>query len=216
MIIFFHIATIGNYKEIVEEILGNLERSGLLKEASKIYFSVVGSGIVDLPLNLNCNISYDTNLEIGEFITLNKLKNIADFCKGNEKILYIHTKGVTSDSENQPIKDWRKYMIYFNINRYKDMVKYLDSYDACGVDFSVEPVKHFSGNFWWANSNYIKKLPKIESISSPFSKKVLTLRHNAEFWIGMGEGKMKSVHDSKINIYERHLNEYSKDKYEKI
>ena len=94
MIVFFHIATIGNYKEIVREIINHLEKSGLLKEALKIYFSVVGSGKVDLPLNNNCSISYDLDLDFGEFITLNKLKNLADFIEGNVKILYIHTKGV--------------------------------------------------------------------------------------------------------------------------
>jgi hypothetical protein len=213
MIVFFHIATIGNYKEIVREIINHLEESGLLKEALKIYFSVVGSEKVDLPLNNNCSISYDLDLDFGEFVTLNKLKNLADFIKDNVKILYIHTKGVTSDPNNQPIKDWRKYMLHFNIDKYKDMEEYLDSYDACGVDFTTEPTKHFSGNFWWVNSNYVKTLPRIKDISSPFSKKVLTLRHNAEFWIGMGEGKYKSVHDSGINVYERHLNEYPKSKY---
>lgn len=212
-IVFFHIATIGNYKEIVAEIINHLENSKLLSCAYKIYFSIVGSEQIDVPLNENCNISYDLNLDFGEFGTLTKLKNLADSIPNNVKILYIHTKGVTSDSNNQPIKDWRKYMLYFNVDKYKDMVVYLDSHDACGVDFVTSPARHFSGNFWWANSNYIKTLPKIEEISSPFSKTVLTLRHNAEFWIGMGEGKMKSVHDSQINVYERHLTLYPEKNY---
>jgi len=215
LIIFFHIATIGNYKEIVNEIIGHLEDSGLLKKAYKIYFSVVGSGEVDLPLNNNCSISYDLDLNFGEFITLTKLKNLADFIESNLKILYIHTKGATSDPSNQPIKDWREYMLYFNVDKYKDMLNYLDSHDACGVDFVEDPVKHFSGNFWWANSSYIKSLPKIKEISSIFSKVILTLRHNAEFWIGMGNGKIKSVHDSNIDVYERHLHEYPEQRYNK-
>jgi hypothetical protein len=216
MTVFFHIATIGNYQQITQEIISHLSGSGLLNKARKIYFSIVGSGCINLPLNDNCDHSYSLNLEEGEFITLSKLKNIADFSEENEKILYIHTKGATSDPENQPIQDWRKYMLYFNVDKYKDMVDHLDYYDACGVDFCTEPSKHFSGNFWWVNSNYVKTLPKIQDISSPLSKRILTLRHNAEFWIGMGEGKYKSVHDSRINVYERHLTKYSKDNYEKI
>jgi hypothetical protein len=215
-IVFFHIATIGNYREIVNEIINHLEDSGLLNEAYKIYFSVVGSGEVDLPLNNNCSISYDLDLNFGEFITLTKLKNLADFIESNVKILYIHTKGATSDPSSQPIKDWRKYMLHFNVDKYLDMLNYLDSHDACGVDFVEDPAKHFSGNFWWANSYYIKTLPKIEDVSSPFSKTILTLRHNAEFWIGMGKGKIKSIHNSAINVYQRHLTEYPKEKYNRL
>ena len=46
------------------------------------------------------------------------------------------------------IKNWRKCIDALNVG-----------YDVAGVNYFTKPAKHFSGNFWWANSEYIKTLP---------------------------------------------------------
>jgi hypothetical protein len=130
----------------------------------------------------------------------------------NDKILYIHTKGVTSPN-NECINDWRKYMLYFNVEQHEQAVKELKNYDTYGVDLVTEPTKHYSGNFWWGNSNHIKKLPSIDEISKADAKAILTIRHNAEFWLMMVDGNNKTAHNSNINVYERHLHRYEKNKY---
>ena len=121
----------------------------------------------------------------------------------NEKygILYLHTKGVTTP-DNLCIDDWRQYMTYFNVNQYQKCFDMLDEYDSCGVDLVSEPATHYSGNFWWANSSYIKQLPTIDEIKFPKIPPILSIRHNCEFWIGMGNGKLKSLWNSYINVYE--------------
>jgi hypothetical protein len=90
--------------------------------------------------------------------------------------------------------------------------QYLNEYDACGVDLVDTPQIHFSGNFWWSNSEYIKTLPTIHDLKYKI-KPVLSVRHNCEFWIGMGGGRLKSLWDSNINVYERHLHRYSNSEY---
>jgi hypothetical protein len=115
--------------------------------------------------------------------------------------------------ENQCIIDWRKYMTYFNVVRHQQCLDALEYYDACGVDFVESPAKHFSGNFWWCNSNYIKGLPSINEISNSNYPSVLTTRHNAEFWLGMGNGKFKNFWSSNIPVFERHLHQYPENNY---
>jgi hypothetical protein len=164
---------------------------------------------------LNIKTSQISDINIGEFYTL---KQIEMHCKStitNDKILYIHTKGVTSNN-NECINDWRKYMLYFNVVQHEQASKELENYDTYGVDLVTEPTKHYSGNFWWSNSNHIKKLPPIDEISKADAKAILTIRHNAEFWLMMFEGKNKSAHNSNINVYERHLHRYDENNYKNV
>ncbi len=59
----------------------------------------------------------------------------------------------------------------------------LDTHDVCGGGWQLEGFgdrrPHFSGNFWWANSDYVKTLPPPLSLNR-FD------RYQAEFWIGSG------------------------------
>jgi hypothetical protein len=211
-IVYFHIATMGHYQDIVDEIFDSMIDSGLINYADEILLSIVGQGEILHPEFKNIQLARFNNIEIGEFFTLNKIKIFSDSVEDNYKILYIHTKGV-STPDNQCITDWRNYMTYFNIRRYEICLRELLEYDTCGVDLVNEPCKHYSGNFWWANSLFIKKLPRIDEICNINSKYILTLRHNAEFWICMSEGKYKSLHNTNINVYERHLHRYNTNNY---
>ena len=187
--VFFHIYPINGYGLIYDEL-----RQLLFKNIKDFNFH-----------------PYKEN---NEFDTLEELSK---FCKENEsaKVLYIHTKGVTTPN-NPCISDWRKYMSYFLIEKYDDCLNALKTVDACGVDWQEHPEPHFSGNFWWANASYINKLPSIETISNPANRPTLTLRHQAEFWIGMNDPKIVSLHQSGIPVMERHLHRYERGEYETI
>lgn len=212
ILIYFHIATIGNYQEIVDEVFYSLNKVNLIEIADKIKLCVVGQGKVNYLLNKNIEYYQIPDINVGEFYTLKFIEQDVKETISNDKILYIHTKGVTS-SNNECINDWRKYMLYFNVEKYIDAINSLNDYDTYGVDLVDEPIKHYSGNFWWSNANHIKRLPSIDSISHPESKRILTVRHNAEFWLTMAEGNHKSAHNSKINVYERHLHKYKENNY---
>jgi len=211
-IVFFHIATIGNYQEVIDEVFESLYKTNLINVADKINLCVVGSGDVNYPNNLNIEYHKNTDISVGEFYTLKLIEVYSKQTLTNDKILYIHTKGVTTPN-NECIDDWRKYMLYFNVEKHTEALKYLEEYDTYGVDLVDEPTKHYSGNFWWANTEHINKLPSIDEISDKNAKAILTVRHNAEFWLTMSKGKHKSAHNSKINVYERHLHRYEKNKY---
>lgn len=100
-------------------------------------------------------------------------RKIFNDCQSEEiRVCYIHTKGITSGMKiskdtMQSHKNyyyWRQYLNWGVIEQWKACVSALNDYDVAGVNFYTEPSKHFSGNFWWANSSYIKQLPDPETI----------------------------------------------------
>ena len=210
--IYFHIATIGKYQDIFDEIYSQIIESNLINQVGSINLCIVGQGDLMIQENDKIKIYQDSDISSGEFFTLDLLKTFSDSVEKNHKILYLHTKGVTTP-DNPCIEDWRKYMTYFNINQYEKCLYSLNQYDSCGVDLVNDPTLHYSGNILWANSSYIKKLPTINEIKFPKTPPILSIRHNAEFWIGMGNGNLKSLWNSNINVYERHLHQYPKIKY---
>lgn len=214
--VFVHIAVVNNYQEIFEELFGEIIHSGLLEESKDVKICVVGSGDVMIPESNNIEVFFDpiasTNphqsFNYGEFYTLTKLKEYVNQVEENTKIFYCHLRGVTSPT-NECIPTWRKYLIKHNITDYKKCLETLEDCDACGVDLITKDrwpfSDHFSGNFWWANSDHLKKLPEISEIDNPSALQKATLRHNAEFWIGMVDGKFESLFDVDIDICSRHL-----------
>jgi len=196
---------------IFREIARHIERSKLNLAASEIHISVVGTKKMKISLPGNVYLHENSDLKTGEFITLQLLEAHA-FLTPHGKFLYIHTKGITK-YWNRSIRDWRKYMTYFVVDNYAKCSEVLESNDACGVDLVNEPARHFSGNFWWARGDYINSLPRITEISAEDADAILSLRHNAEFWIGMGDGKLVSLWNSGIDVYKRHLCRYLPSNY---
>jgi hypothetical protein len=205
--VFVHIAKLGKYQLICDEIFTYIKNSGILNNA-KLYLSIVGIGEIIIPIEHEV-IYQNDNVRLGEFPILMKIRELSLETDEECNILYIHTKGA-SVPENECINDWRKYMLYFNVTKYKDCVSLLKNHDTCGVDLRKGPVLHYSGNFWWSKFSHIRKLPLISEMEV-----VLSERHKGEFWICSVDGDFYSVHDCGINQYERHLYRYEEKKYYK-
>lgn len=211
LFVYFHVASMRYGHSIFKEIARHIVSSKLNLEASEIHISVVGTKKMKISLPGNVYLHENSDLKRGEFITLQLLESQA-ILTPQGKFLYIHTKGITK-YWNRSIRDWRKYMTYFLVDNYAKCSEVLDSNDACGVDLVSEPARHFSGNFWWARGDYINSLPRIKEISAEDADAILSLRHNAEFWIGMGDGKLVSLWNSGIDVYKRHLIRYKSSNY---
>jgi hypothetical protein len=98
-------------------------------------------------------------------------------------------------------------MLYFLVEEYKNCISILDEkYDTVGCDYSIDldqrifngyhpypPPPHYSGNFWWANSNYLKTLPKL-CIQPPE-------RNAPEFWLFQNNPNFYNLHLSHMNIH---------------
>ena len=163
---------------------------------------------------------YSENIKLHEYPGIEMVKKIS-FNHPCDKILYFHSKGIT---RKNAADDWVAYLEYFNIENYKIVTEYLDNgYDAVSVEYLKKPKPHFSGNFWWANCNYINKL----KLPNQESK-----RHDFEFFIG-NSNKFKfislhqSINDSKwftgfnakdrgVYTLENYKNKFNKREFKKV
>ena len=167
--IFYHIAQIGLGAFIYQQQVHRLYASGLIEEADYIHFGVNGDNeMFNVPnkvkVKYNAKQYWNTEKE-----TLLDLRN---FCNQNPdyKVLYFHTKGATRDK--LCVQSWRLMMEYFVIDKWKECIKYLDTYTSVGVQMcrvgpsiypdgtikEENPTIVYAGNFWWANSSYINTL----------------------------------------------------------
>lgn len=204
--IFYHIGQIGLGALIYQQQLHRLYCSGLIKNANYIHFGINGDKeLFNVPNNVIIKRNNNWKEETDTLLSLR------DFCKENKdyKILYLHTKGVTKNSIQ--VNAWRLYLEYQVIDRWRECIEYLDTYDCCGPDYyprgatiwsdgsmtyPEEKTTFFSGNFWWANSSYINTL-KDDCLLSSY-------RLDRELWIGSNPNcRGKSLHNSdNKNLYE--------------
>lgn len=116
-------------------------------------------------------------------------------------VLYFHIKGVS-----QPHDEFRQHhrhvMEKAVITNWRICVADLDrGYDAVGTNL-VHPIKRpalpgrfFAGNFWWARSDYLLKLPRLPETWSWAS------RCAAEMWVGSGPGQPRFMDYERPNLY---------------
>lgn len=194
---FIHSCNFGNI-DILENLILKIEKSGLVNNLDYIIINNLGIPI-DKKFNNKTNIiNYSKNTNLFEIPTI---KLISEFSKKyqNVDLLYLHTKGV-SYKQNQNVDDWTNYMSYFMIYKYLDCMDKLKEYNTVGCNYLESPKPHFSGNFWWSNTKYIKNIDTNN----------LNQKHDAEWWILSDTKRFYSIHNSGINHY---LNSYPVEKY---
>jgi len=222
--IFYHIFLETNWYDIVLEQLERLHNSGLLK-TSKLKIGVVYGYGVDKESNtkkLNTILENFYNYEImfiepngccGESPTLKELSDLSKTTNENLNILYLHTKGVTQhQSEREvPVSEWRKMMEYFLVDKWEDCITKLnEGYDCCGINYQnhaanikkeTKLIQIFNGNFFWVNSEYVKKLD--DTI-------LFEHRYSAENWVLSTEHKCFSFLNvpASFNLYYNVFQDY--------
>lgn len=101
-----------------------------------------------------------------EGVTTSAMKKYCHDTKSNSLIMYIHNRGV-SHNPDTPSEDWTLMMEYFVIENWKKSINLLTDKYTCGCELTshqhrLNPkdfIFHYSGNFWWSRSEYIKLLP---------------------------------------------------------
>ena len=112
------------------------------------------------------------------------LLQIKKYINIDDKILYIHSKGV-SRSKNNNILDWRNCMEYYLIHKYEECIKSLNVFDVVGINYLIYPKPHYSGNFWWATAKYYNTLPDVIDYTDHI---------NPELYICSGNPNVKCIH----------------------
>jgi len=194
-------ALFGNYEEVVKNTINKIADSDLYIEADSINVCLLKKNYsIDLNKYSKIKIIYESsNFEEFEYPTLIRLYEHAIAEDGY--FLYIHTKGVSDQTNGTCSSDWRNYMEYFTIEKWRTCIKLLEDYDAVGVNYKNEPYKHYSGNFWWSKSSYIKTLERPKKTNNRFEY---------EAWIASGNINPCSLHNSNINHYH---NQYPRSLY---
>jgi hypothetical protein len=198
---------VNNWLDIFKEQIKKLIDSGLYDNANKIFINMIGypnhKEIVESYLkDINSKITITCHqLNDFESTTLIMLKN---YCDENDcYALYFHTKGVYNQLHKENQEAWRRYMDYFNVEKWKDCVNKLDEgFDCCGVNWlgNFEP-PYFAGNYFWASSDYVRTLvvPKNVDFTLPANEIFIIERCWYEGWIGRS--------NRKINQYNFHNNQ---------
>ena len=200
MDIFFHVYLKSGYTHILLNKFKKFKASGLYEKTNKIYLSLFGDDFDSHSEFLNelkdvyPKIEYllITNQEFkNEPDTLNFMLKKANEYSSNTPMLYLHTKGLsyTHPIMKRNVEAWVRYLDLFVINKWEECVKALEENDAAGGFYVYQDPKHFSGNFWWANSDYLKTLPRLNSHN-------INQYNRGEFWILSNTDKVYSVQDN--------------------
>lgn len=185
MDIFFHVYLKSGYSHILLDKFKKFQKSGLYEKTNKIYLTLFGDidshseFLTDLQ-ELYSKIEY-ANISNKEFDsepdTLNFMIKKAKEYDTNTPMLYLHTKGVSHSHPilKRNIAAWVRYLDLHTIYKWEECLEGLRNNDVAGGLY-ISDTPHFSGNFWWANSDYLKTLPRINNFN-------IANLNRGEFWI---------------------------------
>jgi len=199
--IYIHVSCIGNYIDVFDDLIKQIKKSGLYDKVEQIRCCVLGNSTLSFSDSFSDKIvlrKSSVDLSLYEAFTINTIRE--DIKVGDFNVLYLHTKGVTKCYFTQyvNIKSWVDYMCYFNITHHAKCIELLKENDTVGVNINSKPEIHYSGNFWWSKSSYLRKLNEctIQTYNSP------------EFWLTeQKKGNFVSLWQSKINHYLHYYDE---------
>jgi hypothetical protein len=187
---FYHIFADGDYRKPVAEHFTALEESGLLSELDSVRLGIVGSKENREKVRaLLPKYRVAAEAPSGwEQVTLNVLHRFSKRDSG--AIFYAHTKGAFSQSELA--RQWRVSMTHDTVTRWRECVAALDTVDAAGPywlkSWEPEHKDHkyfFAGNYWWACSDYIRRLDRVREDN----------RYQAEGWIGLADPSVRIMRE---------------------
>lgn len=193
--VVYHVACMGNsWLGIVNEQLLMLKESGL---ADSLYTLGDSVGIThvgpdgSLAVVLECArlhgvpvhvVRSDPNTDHYETFAMMEIDRLAKGQQTNRPIIYMHTKGVTNPSDSLKTS-WRRAMGHAVISKWRENVGYLADggrYDAAGFIWIAQGEQHFTGTFWMARADWIRKLPAFV----PYHHAKRLVRYSCELWIG--------------------------------
>lgn len=217
---YLHVAAMGTPEclAVLSEMNGRLLESGVYSCSDSISVGIVGCPTQAEEMYSTVFKQYpkyhvrffSPNLLEWEYPTLGLMQE--DSRKANGLVWYAHTKGVSSYNPKVPDRIqrnstlWRNVLCHDVFTNYKRAIQAIlhEGYVAAGPLYISGPERypegsniprHFSGNFWWSSHKYIRSLP-------PFPIQEHG-RLGAEFWVGMGIGKLYplSVCQTSVDLY---------------
>ena len=181
----------------LDHLIMCLKNNNLFNKFESIYINNIGLPIEENVYGEKVNIcNYSDNPKLYEIPTINKIQQ---FCQENNNcnILYLHTKGVSYNDDYHEENNWIDMMLYFLVEQHELCIsKLFSGITTVGCNFlNANHPPHFSGNFWWAKSNYISTLPSL------IEKTENVNPNDAEFWLCQNNPSIYELHKSNIDHY---------------
>jgi hypothetical protein len=221
--IFWHIYICENRllrgTNIINRQFEKLKNSGLLDRCDTIYIGYVST--LDFPCENIINhpkVKIIVQKDSGyEGVTTTSLKDFCDNEKKESLIMYIHNRGISRD-EDSPIDDWTFMMEHFIIEKWRSSITMLETKYTCGCELWAhqgrgdhnESIYHYSGNFWWSRSSYIKLLQHPSCVNR-FAESEDWVLQLAEH--GIAKENFGILHRTSANRYERGMVHSYIDRY---
>jgi hypothetical protein len=223
---YLHTPELPGWDYVFADMIEKMATSGLVEAADEINLCLNGKLDTMMPIIKplleisNKFIARHVNNDANkwEWPSIDAVKSDCNVNDGqNHYIGYAHLKGLSRLNVNDPAaKDWRDYLVYWTIERWKTNIEKLsDGYTGSGVNWFDKPFSHYSGNFWWASSDYLKSLDPLQDPSTVTPGQVSKLikdfhtgkfeeltkknvRFESEAWIGSGaaNARMYEIHAS--------------------
>lgn len=204
---YIHVCQKDGWERSFEMILNEVKRSGLYDKTDEIRCVIVND--IDRPYydeafeDAKIKLLYAGESQKYERPALLHMRGQSEkeYCN----YWYTHTKGLrwfNTPKENNVV-DWINLLIYWNITKWEEAISNLKTHDVYGCNFTETPAPHFSGNFWWATSEYVRKLPAF--IASGYN--------DPEFWLFLGNPGYKNVFSSGLEGMGHYDNRFERNKY---
>lgn len=134
----------------------------------------------DVPARL---VQTDPNVLHCETFAMLEIERLVRSHPDDRPVLYHHSKGASAPHD--PVKrQWRRTMTWHVIEYWRDRVIDLVDHDAAGFNFWFVHPQHFSGTFWMANQEWLRKLPDFVT----WHHHQRLTRYSCELWIGAPGG----------------------------
>ncbi len=188
--VFYHLACMGNWAAVFTEQMHQLAQHGF----RQIELTALGSA-ADLQAALTVCEGLGMGVrvvfwaaELTQYETPALLAIEAHARQHPGFVLYLHSKGVSSPADDTKTR-WRQLMMRELVENWEACVLQLPHYDAVGVNWrDVGSISHFSGNFWYASTRYLRTLPDFAAYYAEPRYSVGQsgngYRLGCEFWIG--------------------------------
>jgi len=203
-VIYYHLWRGGEWARVNQQIFSQIVESGLADYMDSMRICVNDNDSFDnidlfgLPVD---KISFihvkDTKTE---WPTLELMYE--EFAKtADTPLLYLHSKGssyISNDPLKQSVIDWVDGLLYYLVEDFRKCLSMMRmGSSVVGANRSDRPSPHlgegvpnphYSGNFWWINSNALQYLPNPKLQNQTYSN-----RFGAESWIGgIGAANLKN------------------------
>lgn len=195
--VFYHLACMGNWKEVFAEQLQQLAGSGFYS----LNITALGSE-EDIreakSIAAGCHMQLNILFTSRDFACFERpaLLALEQYARVNEGyVLYLHSKGVSNPADSSKIK-WRRLMMQQLVENWEHCMTQLPRFDVIGVNWrEMHPTSHFCGNFWYASTRYVRKLVDFdyyyEHPRYQIWDAVNNKRLGCEFWISSAREKPK-------------------------